>query len=229
MQLKNVINILRYLPQTVYFNFHYLSLRQAMKLPILLYKPKLIKCKGGIRIEGPVKFGMVRMGFRYVSIYPNGGITWENHGGNVVFKGKARIGNDSYVSIGRKAEVVFGDNFVSNAGVKLVSYRGVKFGEGVSLGWGVWIMDTNLHPLYDLVKKEYKSASGPIEIGDYNWLASGCKVMHSVETPHRCIFGMNTIITRGCVMEPYCVMGGNPVKILTRNVMRNYDHDKEDL
>lgn len=225
----NALRILRSLPQTVYFNLRYLPLRQAVKLPILLYKPKLLKCKGKICIDGPVRFGIIRMGFRYVSIFPNSGVTWENHGGTVRFMGKTRIGNDTYMSIGCKAEVTFGDNFGSTSGLKLVSYRSVEFGEGVSLGWGVWVMDTNLHPLFDIEKQAYKPASGPISIGAYNWLSSECRVLHSVTTPERCIFAMGTTLTRGCPAESYCVMGGNPVKVLTRGVLRNYDHDKEEF
>ena len=220
--------ILRSLPQTIYFNFHYLPFKQAIKLPILLYKAKLLKCKGKIKIECEnVHYGMIRMGFLTCSVYPNNGVTWENHGGTITFKGNLKIGNDSYLSFGSKSNVIFGDDFTNTAGLKLISYRNIDFGKSTRLGWGVLIMDTNFHPLYDIDKKIYKKASGPIKIGDYNWFGTQCKIMHSVKTPERCIFGMNTTITRNCEMESYCVMGGNPVKILTRNVMRDYKNDME--
>ncbi len=35
--------ILRNILQTLYINFHYLPFKQAIKLPILVYKPKFIK------------------------------------------------------------------------------------------------------------------------------------------------------------------------------------------
>ena len=223
-----IFKILRYLPQILYFNFHYLPVRQAIHLPILLYKPRLLKCKGTIKINGKISFGMIRMGYFAVSVYPDSGMTWENNGGEIIFDGKARIGNDSYMSFGCKTSVCFGNDFRSLAGLKLVSYRGIKFGKSVSLGWGTLVMDTNFHPLFDIEKRIYKKASGPIEIGDYNWFGTQCKIMHSTKTPERCIFGMNTIVTRGCEKESYCVMGGaNPVKVLSRNVMRDYDNDVE--
>lgn len=220
--------LFRYIIHSLYFNFHYLPFKQALKLPILLYKPDLLSTKGKIILDCKnIKFGQIRMGFRTCSIYPNSGFVWENHGGTIIFKGKCRIGNDSYLSIGEKSTVIFGDDFRNTAGLKLVSYRGIRFGTKTSLGWGVLIMDTNFHPLYDIKNKKYKRASGPIEIGDYNWFGTGCKIMHSVITPERCIFGMNTIITRNCEMKSYCVMGGNPVKILSENVLRDYEHDTE--
>ena len=60
-KLWNNRRILRSIFSTIYFNFHYLPFSQAIKLPILLYKPKLLKVKGNVKIgEGKIKFGMVR-------------------------------------------------------------------------------------------------------------------------------------------------------------------------
>ena len=73
----------------------------------------------------------------------------------------------------------------------------------------------------------FKSASGPIEIGDFNWFGTQCKIMHSVITPERCIWGMGIVVTRGCVKKSYCVMGGSPVRVLAENVMRIIGQDIE--
>ena len=43
--------MLRSLFSTIYFNFHYLPFNQAIRLPILLYKPHLVKCKGSVNIS----------------------------------------------------------------------------------------------------------------------------------------------------------------------------------
>lgn len=77
--------ILRSILKTIWFNFHYLPFRQAIKLPILLYKPKFLVCKGRIKIDGPVHFGMITLGCYRVSIYPNTGFTYENWGGGNTF------------------------------------------------------------------------------------------------------------------------------------------------
>ena len=234
MGLKRVrrrLRDFRYIFSTLYFNFHYLPFRQAIHLPILLYKPHLLKCKGKVELlpdDGRIYYGMVKMGFHCVSVYPNSGITWENHGGTIIFRGKCLLGNDTYMSFGPKTTVDFGYDFANGAGLKLVSYKGIKFGQHCRFGWNTLCMDTNFHPLYDITKKEYKPASGRIEIGDYNWFGTECRVMHSVVTPERCIFGMGTIVTRGCVKKSYCVMGGNPVRIIRENVMRNLEHNFEE-
>lgn len=86
-------------------------------------------------------------------------------------------------------------------------------------------MDTNSHMLYDIEKKKFKKAFGKINIGSNNWFGTQCMIMPSVETPERCIFGARTIVTRGGQYESYCVHGGNPVRVLTRNVMRIIGQD----
>lgn len=229
--LRKILNnrsVFRYLLHSIYFNLHYLPFKQAIRLPILFYKPHFLSMKGKIVLDCDcIRTGMVRLGFRTCSVYPNTGLTWENLGGTIVFQGRCVIGNDSFLSFGAKTNVVFGDDFRNISALKLISYRGIKFGKKTSMGWGSLIMDTNFHPLYDMTRKVYKKASGIIEIGDYNWFGAQCKIMHSVRTPERCIFGMNTVVTRNCVMKSFCVMGGEPVRILTENVMRDYDNDLE--
>lgn len=229
-RLTRLKRLLSSLPSTIYFNFHYLPFRQALKLPIWLHKADLLKMKGKVIIDADhVSPGMITMGYREVSIYPNTGVVWENKGGTVIFHGQCMIGNNSFLSFGENTTVEFGDDFRNTASLKLISVRGIKFGVKARVGWDSLIMDTNFHPIYNMTKKKYSRASGPIVIGDYNWFGTGCRVMHSVTTPERCIFGMGTIVTRGCEAQSYCVMGGSPVRVLSQNVMRDYDHDTEEI
>ena len=96
----------KYILHSIYFNFHYLPIKQAIRLPIILYKPELLSLKGKIIIESnDIHFGMIRLGFRNVGIYPNTGITYENRVGTIIFKGKCFIGNSSAISIEKKAEL----------------------------------------------------------------------------------------------------------------------------
>lgn len=69
-------------------------------------------------------------------------------------------------------------------------------------------------------KQKFKRAYGPIKIGENNWFGAQCKIMHSVNTPKRCIFGMGSIVTRACEFESYAVHGGSPLRVLSRNVKR---------
>ena len=57
-RIWNQRHVLRSLPQTVYFNFHYLPFRQAIHLPILLYKPHLKELKGKVLISSNMGGGV---------------------------------------------------------------------------------------------------------------------------------------------------------------------------
>ncbi len=208
---------------SIYFNFHYLPIKQAIKLPILLYKPKFKNLKGKIIFDCPkLRYGMVKLGFEKVSIYPNAGITIENKGGTITFKGDCCIGNNSFLSIGEYGKLCFGDQFESSS-IKIISYRSIYFGYQTSIGWDSIVMDTNLHPLKRVRTGIKTKMSGPIVIGDYNWFGNRCTIMHSVRTPERCVFSLNSIVTSGIKYVPYCIHGGFPVKVLFKGVYRDYE------
>ena len=43
--------VLKYIIPTIYFNFHYLPFKQAIRLPVFLRKPKLLTLKGRVIIQ----------------------------------------------------------------------------------------------------------------------------------------------------------------------------------
>lgn len=217
--LWNMRWVFRSLHKTIYFIFKYLKLKDAIKLPILLYKPHLIAMKGTIIFDCPVKFGLVTLGTFASNMHPNSGIAWENNGGEVVFKGKCKIGNATHISIGAKGLLTIGDDLVNASGLRICCFRKVTICDHVRLGWGVTLMDTNFHPLIEKSTNKIKKASGDIFIGSFNWIGMECVVMHSVSTPERCIIGARTIVTRGADLESYCVtVFPNKGKIVSRDV-----------
>lgn len=147
-------------------------------------------------------------------------------GGVIVFKGTCEIGNNSFICQGKDSTIIFGEDFLASTSLKLISFKNVEFGNHVRMGFDCFVMDTNFHPLYDMQKQKFKRAYGPIKVGDNNWFGTQCKIMHSVTTPKRCIFGMGSIVTRGCDFESYAVHGGSPLRVLSRNVKRIIGKDK---
>lgn len=224
-RIRDLLQILRYFIPTLWVNFKCLPFCQAIKLPILVYKPHFRSLKGKIVIESEnVRFGMIRMGFFTCAIFPNNGFVLQNEG-VLIFKGRFHMGNDCYVICGKQGRIEFGDDFRVTAGLKMVSQCGMTFGKETRIGWGNLIIDSNFHPLYDTGKKKFKKAFGKINIGASNWFATQCMVMPGVSTPERCIFGARTIVTCGAKYESFCVHGGSPVRVLSHNVMRIIGQD----
>ena len=220
--VKDVYNTLR-------FNFHYLPLKQAIKLPIYLHNAILDDMKGSVIIDNPcIHRGMIVLGGWGVKIFHDKLFVWQSHGGTVTFHGRAIIGAGSSLSINKNAHVEFGEDFRNTYGLKLIASRRITFGCSTSLGWNTLVMDTNMHPLKDYSTGKKGKGGASISIGNYNWFGTDCIILPGVETPERIICGLGTVVTRGVEWEPYCLYGGSPVRKLRSNVFRDYDDDKDD-
>lgn len=205
---------------SLYFNFHYLPLRQAVKLPVVLFKPKLLKCKGEVIIESDtIKTGMIQLGEHLVSLYPNVGIVWENKGGQVIFNGKCIIGSSSAISIGEKGICEVGDNFRATSGLKLTSHYHIQFAENVLIAWEVIIMDTSFHRLKDMNGDFKNKGYGAISIGKNNWITARSMVLSGTKTPDYCIIGAGSVLNKDYSGFPtHILLAGNPVEMKVKDL-----------
>lgn len=227
-KLKKIWNnrrLFRSILYSIYFNFHYLPFNEAIKFPILLYKPRLLKLKGSIKIESEIKFGMIRLGFPQVSLYPNSGIVFENHGGTIIFKGTCFVGNNSAISIGNKGFVEFGHDFKSTTTLRLASYNKIIIGDYASLGWDTLVMDTDFHKLTKL-SGGYSRGYAPVYIGSNNWFGNGCKIMKRTQTPNFCVVQGGTILSGPISVPEYSVIGNDThIIVKATGVWRNINDD----
>lgn len=211
---------------SIYFNFHYLPFSQAIKLPILLYKPKLLKCKGSVVINGKIKTGMICLGKYQVSLYPNTGIVFENHGGKIIFNGSCSIGNNSAISIGSKGCVSFGNNFSATTSLKLTSYCSIMFGEDVLCGWECLFMDTDFHQLTLINSNEKLRSYGSIAIGKGCWFSLKTTVMKGTVLPDYCVVAANSLLNKEYVIPEYSLIAGQPALLKRNGVFRDKLNDR---
>lgn len=219
---------LRFLPQSLYFNLHYLPFNQAIKLPILLYKPHILKMKGKIILNGRITTGMVRLGKFSVSLYPNNGFVFENHGGTIVFNGKCNIGNNSYISIGLKGKVTFGDNFSATSSFKLTSYHNIEFKENVLCGWNCLFMDTDFHQLTIEGSNVKPKAFDNIVIGKDCWFALNNTIMKGTKTGDYTVIAGNSLLNKDYSAYNHCLLAGTPASVKKEGIYRNRLNDKID-
>lgn len=224
--LKNLW-VLRFLPYILYFNFKMLPFNQAVKLPVWLYKPKFGKLTGRVVLDMPlkdVKMGMIKLGEYSVNIYPNSGIMLDIRG-QIVFKGKCYIGNNSYITVGEKGELEFGDAFSSTTSLKLVCYNSVRFGNHNLIGWDCLFIDTDFHRLTH-TDGSMNRGYGPIRIGDEVWVANGCKVFKNTSIPPKCVISSGSNISGDISVPQYSVIGHNMDTIVRRKeTYRNWKND----
>ena len=229
MKLKRILKI-NWI-YSLYFNFHYLPVKQAIKFPIILFKPHLLNCRGEVVIESDtIKTGMIQFGVHLVSLYPNKGIVWENNGGKMIFKGSCIIGNSSALSVGEKGICIIGNNFRATAGLKLTSHHQIQFAENVLIAWEVIIMDTSFHRLKDK-NGEFKSKGyGPIYIGKNNWITARCMILNGTRTPDYCTLGAGSVLNKDYSnYQTHILLAGNPLEIKAKDIWIDLeDHDITD-
>lgn len=224
-KMRVISKLLINIPFTIYFNFRYLPLSQAFLLPIVLFNPKLIKLKGEVKIESSsIRFGMIKLGIHNVSVYPDNGISFENNGGTIVFKGTCVIGSNSFISIGSCGYLEFGDDFVASSSIKLVCYHYVAIGNRVRFGWECMVMDTGFHPIKSRDTGQFiGKAYGPIKLGNNNWFANGVLIMKNTKTVDFCIFGARSVLSKNYCVASYSLLIGSPPKLVRSNVYRDMD------
>lgn len=222
--------IFRSLLYTVYFNFHYFKWKQAIRLPVLLYKPKLLKCRGKLILAtNDVQTGMVILGKETVSIYPNQGITWECEG-EITFSGKCYIGNASAISVASSGQVSFGKDFYASSALKLVAYNYIAFGDDVHVGWECMIIDTDLHKMKIRETGLPTRGYGGIVLGCRNWFGMKCCVLKNTQTPDDCTVSAGSILNKSYKdIPPYSIIGADCKIVLKREgVYRDLADDKID-
>lgn len=228
-KIKTFWKFIPYIFKSIWFNFSNLPFKQAVKMPILLYKPTRLKCKGIIKIEAEnISTGMIKLGGPMVSIYPNTGISIENMGG-VIFKGRCTIGNNSFISIAPTGTVVFGENFLATSSLKLVCYKKITFGKNVLVGWENLFCDTDFHAVKVRDTSEKKLSYAPINIGSNNWFAMKSIVLKGTKTPDFTIIGTNSFLSKDYSdLKEYSLIAGQPAKFVKGNVYRDLSDDKID-
>lgn len=205
--------ILRSLLQTLYFNFHYLPFKQAMKIPILLYKPHFLKLKGSLQILGGVKSGMIVLG-KFTSVHhPNNGISLYLEG-QIVFYGKCKIGNDSYVSVKKHGLMKVGDNFQATAGIKIDCAWHIEFSKNVLVGFDTFVIDNDMHKLTPKNGGSSPKPFGEIFIGEGVWLGFRNVVLKNTSIPNQCVVCSNSLLNKKYNCAVFSVLAGSPAKIV---------------
>lgn len=203
--------------KTIFFNFRYLPVKQAVKLPILLYNPTFVKLGGVILINDNIRFGMIQLGYKSIKVFNGSGIRLQLTG-RIIFNGKCKIGHNSIISVG--GEVVFGDNFISTTGLRIICGKRIEFGKDTLCGWDVTCMDSSFH------RMKYKDTSGfankmskEISVGRNVWIAANCTLMPSTILNDYNVVAANTVLHKDySAFGTYKLIGGNPVRVLRENV-----------
>lgn len=101
-------------------------------------------------------------------------------------------------------------------------YCQCHIGKNVSIGEGVRIYASDAHPVVDVFTHKvlnYGAGKRELRIGDNSWIGLGAFVGKNGSMPEYTIVGAHSVVVKP-VSEKYCVVAGNPAKIVKSGVMR---------
>ncbi|HEX8514898.1 MAG TPA: acyltransferase [Bacteroidia bacterium] len=136
------------------------------------------------------------------------------------FKSKIRIGHS--VSIGPGVNIIVKDNanliieentyFTSDLHIEVVNV--VQIGKNCAISWGGTIIDDDHHTISYADKNE--NGRNHVKIGDHVWIGCNCVILKGTEVGNNCVIAAGSVV-KG-VFPENCLIGGNPAKILKRNI-----------
>jgi acetyltransferase-like isoleucine patch superfamily enzyme len=219
----NRLKYLIYLPQTIFFNLYYLPFKQAIRLPIILYKVKFKLLKGRIVIDTTnIRTGMIQLGPKINSLYETNRswFIWE-HRGTCCFKGSCIIGHNSAISTGVNGYLEFGNNVFVGTTLRIACYKSIIIGENTHFAWEVILIDTDFHETINILSKERSEATKEIRLGKNNWIGIRTIILKGTRTPDFCIAGASSLLNKNYDIPEYSLIAGNPAKLIKTGIYRD--------
>lgn len=199
---------------TIYLNLRSLPLSKALRLPIWVYgRPRIMALSGKIKIEAPVRSGMIR--FNYTNKGPsNMGVQSEiMNFGTIIFKGTAKIRTGNRIAVGIHGVLEFGDRLIIGDMINIGCYKSITIGSNVRIAHRSQLFDTNYHFVANLNKHVVPPVMRPIVIGDNCWICNSCLISAGTHIPDYTIVSTNSLVNKDfSAIEEGSILGGIPAK-----------------
>lgn len=209
---------------TIYFNFKKFPYKIAKKLPVFFYgNVKLTNISGTFIIDAPIKRAMIGFAQPYEFITRSKGTAELFCAGTMHFKGTAQFGKDFFIHISANGYCEFGGkNSIGNSG-KLICAEKIVLGYLARIGFESQLIDTNFHQLRDTITGELFNMTGPIYIGNNNFISNRVTIMQQTKTPDNCTVASNSLCNKDyTAFKENVLIGGIPAKLLRENITRDW-------
>lgn len=208
---------------TLYFNLRCFSLKQAIHIPVLVYgRPKLFCLSGEMKIEGPIRFGMIRFNQTKPLAPSNTGLQSEiNNQGLIIFRGKGFIGTGNKIVVAPSRVLELGNDFVISNFCNIACFCGIRIGEHTRIAHRSQILDTNYHFIANFSRGIVPNRERPICIGKYCWICNTSTVAAGSIIPDFTIIASNSLVNRDFSNIPFnSIIGGVPAKFIASGFRR---------
>lgn len=213
--------------KTCYFNFKKLPFKEAKKLPFYFYGPvRFTNISGAIAIDAPLQKGMVRIGYNYEKDTVRRNALELNVSGSLIFKGRAQIGKDNFIYIGKEGTCILGDMVGIASRSHLVVENEVTLGDWTRVSAECQIYDTDFHRMIDTETKEGHPLVGTVTIGRNNFIGYRCSIKKGTVTPKFCTIAPMSLTNKNYSEHgENILLGGVPAKFLKEKISRDWENE----
>ncbi len=204
-------------PKTVCFNLNYFKFRDAIKFPIHIhYRVKLYDMDGSIVLTSKPRFGMISIGFPFISALSEKISKWHVTG-KVVLGENVYIGTGSVIDVSKEGELYIGNNFCCGGHTTIICSKKIEFGDGCGVSWDTLFLDTDYHKIYSLETETIINQPKEIILGNKVWIGCKCTFLKGAKIGNECIVGANSFVHKEIEGDNQ-IVGGNPARILKEKI-----------
>lgn len=203
--------------KTLYLNFKWLPVRQALHFPIIVGRHVLLRdTSGKMEINGKAHFGQFCLSFYHtpVDYASNRSVVFNQ--GKIVIHGNVYLRSGVKLWVGDHGVLTFhGENAVGANSI-IVCFKKVEFGYFSVLSWGCQVYDTNFHFFRDMETGTVTKRSSFVKIGDHVWVGNSVHITRGARLPKGCLVSNRSVVSRSYMKEgEHIMIAGHPaVKVL---------------
>ncbi len=222
-QVKILINIIKLLfklnlLKTLYFNFKFLPVRVAYRLPFHFYGRVVFDNLSGKVIfkASTLSTGMVKFGGNHELIYASKEPTRIYISGTLEISEFCVFAKATNLMVWDGAYLKIGSRFSMGSFSKLIAFREINIDNDVLVSWECQIFDTDFHFLVNVKDGSVNDNCGKIHIESGVWLGSRVTLQKSVYLPANTVVATNSVCVkdyRGHENENI-VIAGSPAKVV---------------
>lgn len=216
---------------TIWFNYKYLPVKQAQKLPFRFYKAAYASISKGSKIivdddyiknGGRIHIGLHTLDFEYQCEKTHLNI----YNGILVIHGLLDLRRGCIFDIKGSAE--FGNDIVFGPRCRVRIHNSLTIGSHVRIAHETQIFDSNFHYMENINAPGFYPISKPIKIGSHCWIGNRSTFNPGAIIPEYTTVASNSLVNKNFeTLNPYSIIGGMPAKFLKEGYTRVWDTNRE--
>lgn len=219
--------------KTIYTNFKYFPISDALKFPIVIGKNTDIKL-GSIKFNCPIKPSLVRLGTQPIPVIEDGfSRLVVKNSGTIEIGGLFICQTGVKILIREGAVFSVADKVKFGHLSKVVCHKKISIGNDFRMSWECQIFDTDFHFVYNTEKNKYYPRLKPVIIGNDVFVGNRSTIGKGTILPNGSIVSCNSNVSGDfSINGDNILIKGNPAVFVKNNLImggNSFYPEKEEI